>query len=571
LKGSPIVIDASLSYDEYAVYNKIKDDKDLLFNWKIEGDALKDNNLKSLHISYEQYIGITSSELYVELNLSKPDGRSTSKTFNITIIDNDNANLTDLISINLSEDNVESGYIVYSSYFIDSTMENIKSLLYQWTVNDKKANDNNIYLNGRNNKIVKIKSEILNLGNNDITLSLNDNNTTYTFNNIYKLSPPPYGGFCITDPKEGISLNTKIRFTNTNWHSDNLPISYRYFTHQNSSLLYLSEPLFTTVFETALIPPSEKIYVRVADSKGISTISECELKIHSVDNYDINLFPLKSDSDKLVLSRVIQLNNIPLEVSMIDESVDIIKNMISEDLTFTQNFDLIISQLKSFSKFSSMTDVITQVGLKSHLYINNTNKVEQVFDLLHETKSDEVFTNLTNKIFDNILPGETKSIKTTKELIKISKSQSFSFNKDGSTECSIDSIICLDSNNKNGIIAVYTLNENDSFSTDSFKFEIKETYPEPEKPTYEVNLNTSDLKDIPYDKISQAVCVVYDKNNEGTPSYCKTYFNYENNKVSCKCNSMGQIKVILNSKLARLSIANQFLLENVGICNIFLI
>ncbi len=79
-----------------------------------------------------------------------------------------------------------------------------------------------------------------------------------------------------------------------------------------------------------------------------------------------------------------------------------------------------------------------------------------------------------------------------------------------------------------------------------------------------------DLKVIKEKQLSEAVCVLYDQEND-SPSYCQTFFNYDTNKVNCMCDRAGEIKVILDRKLARLSIAIQFFVKDVGICNIFLI
>jgi hypothetical protein len=539
---------------------------------KIDCSSYTKNTLTIDYATYKDKINSPSSGK-ISAKVSK-DIRETQKLLNLTI----SSELTTgepakTITINMMNSISSNNIILISLINDNSSMANIQFL---WTVNDSGNND--LYINGRANQIVKINTDLLNIGNNTITLNvIDEKGKEYSAEYIYNKDSGPIGGKCIALPNEGISLDNVVKFYIENWQTTNAPLSYELIAKSSNEDLYLIDKTFNNIIITSKLPVDYKIYAKITDNKNQFVLDECPVLISinkNLTTVDEVLDKATSPDDKLLLISILKSNNITLGDKIMTESANILESMV-ESPNIKNNLDKIISQTQSLAQANildnNLNSIIHKIIDNLSTVVPSNTQVQNIFNLIDSNKekvdSDNLIKKVTDNAYNSLLPGETLTLKSKNSQIKIANvaDSGFSFNSDDSKECNKNSVVCLSPDKNVGIVAQYSSINNleDSLSLDTFKYK---TIPENASlGQIEVKLNAANLNNLTENQLADTVCVVIDDNNIKTP--CITYYDYEINKILCQCDKPGIISAVFNSTLAKMSMITQFNIKELDIVN----
>jgi len=317
--GFDIILDASISKDEKNMRSKqsYMTDINLLFAWdcplsfenlcKQYSDFSNYNQIFILRPSdYQAIIPTPTSEVenFQLLLKLKKNNRFNKKSFIISIqkpklnFINKNENITnDTMKIPYNFDHIgDLFYIDYrfskreDIFFELKSLENTINYSYisiTWTVQHFSSKD--LYLNGRNEKLLRVKSSDLLIGNNEIICEITNVFTSQTFNKLfhYNVDPNPFGGNCLVYPNQGIAMHTNFTIIQEDWKGGALPFLFK-IKCKTISNIYVdisNGGFFSQSFNINKLPEGNNhIYLEVSDQQGRFVLFPCLVKVKNNDN-----------------------------------------------------------------------------------------------------------------------------------------------------------------------------------------------------------------------------------------------------------------------------------------------
>jgi len=270
--NNSIFIDASISFDEMTnfniMFNQIEDK--LVFSWEcpfpFNISSQCQRNTSTLSIPNEEYFYLINQKSLFKnqtfrfsLKLNK-DYREIIRIFNITLLSLSTEIMLNNI-VNIVQEGVQINGIVSLLAMIQIPTL-YEEVYFYWSV-DNIINEKDLYINGREQHIIKINTNYLSYGKNLIRLKIYKRNNisdyaefTYSF---YK-NIPPSNGTCVVSPKSGISLVTNFTFYALNWYTDFPPLMYNIIFQTTNNLTI---NLFNSSSFSLVSDPVEKLKVNI--------------------------------------------------------------------------------------------------------------------------------------------------------------------------------------------------------------------------------------------------------------------------------------------------------------------
>lgn len=459
--GADIKIDASLSFDEGLISGSISfniNDPLLQFKWQCSQnlqsicDLSENQNILVLNYKHYNEILLTSFKQNNNNNNSNTNSKSISEnivlvlnkdTRNATLLFNFTLNINDynsdqsktnimisnyenMISIVPNSRGMKNEDLILTIQFLNDNL-NYSMFSYLWTLNNLQSQ--NVYLNGRTQKSLRIKHDYLNVGVNNIKLQFteinnnnnNNNNSSvsgggsssynYTKNYVYIKNTSPYGGSCIVSPQIGYSLQTTFEFSCSGWISSNLPLTYNYyFTVSNVNISLTNEDLLTGKLTTVLLPVTNKIYLDVMDSTGLITTTICNVNVLQIENgnntFNFNklLSTINNNSQKLLAFQVYYSNlntNTNKNKNNINDDND---DLIFSETTLDLVSDLIIGYNANSSVSISDQEIYKNINIivASLIQINAINNSNNKYNNNNDAKTIDKMDSLIRYAVDNV-------------------------------------------------------------------------------------------------------------------------------------------------------------------------
>ena len=646
-----------------------KQDSDLKFKWKcseILESFCENIDTPILSIKFSDYKTIISKPsrnlvFEIELILTK-DKREAKKNVSfklqkpIEIPSNKNdLDITNLITITPSNSGAEKDITFILSFDIPSLK--FSDYRYEWTI--KSFKNNNQYLNTRNENSLKVYNKDLFLGINEIYLKIVNKNTNKIYSKVYYyLKPiPPYGGRCEVFPQNGISLKDDFHFKISNWITNNKPLLYKIkFLGEDNNLIDISLGGFLDEeFITKNLPVGEKYFLEAIDSAGLSETIPCYLKVLpnknllSLEDYLEKIFdPLKKSliieiykSNTKTNGNKKSENEIDPRIAINDQQIQILYNLLSsgEDLsdniqnvivsllkvtpepysdnkilTIFDSFEIIINKIDLVIKNNEMIKNIYEIGDNLSQRINtskeiNSNEKDKSLKLI--TEIQKFYTVINEKLFGNIVSGQSLEIKTPAIDIKLTKASIINvpvvsmeyenekrfkkFNRKNNNknkikvrhlqnndlECDLDfSAICLNKEkmkslmNSTGVDKIGfkgELNKNVTLpiKEEQFSNSINFYFTDEDEGNKnrilsenKVNFDFEVRLKLPRDKeigdLGPATCVQYEKEKKNAETSCDSFYDLTAKEIVCKCQRQGLTVNIKDKILAQISKLKQF-------------
>ena len=392
--------------------------------------CLKSTSILSLSASdYTPLISIPSdSQTYeIKVNLKK-DRRTGSKEFTILLkkpLTSKNAegsgpDLSELIVISpLSRGG--SPELLIGISFLDKKL-NILEYSYFWSMRHFK--NENQYLNGRKEPILKVLNDDILTGSNDVSVEVTDpkSGKTYIKNYSHEKGRAPYGGNCVVSPMTGISMKTEFKFIVQNWITKSLPMIYKIkYLNKDNNYIEISKGGFPeTNWSTNLIPVAKDFVVEVTDASGLSSLNPCSIKVKpnpELANLDTYLEKEFDPNIRLMLVEIYKSNKENLKDSEKDPSLN---NKALDVMSYylTNSLDSIQEDLENI--IARILDISNQQFDKEKLIIVN-NSIKVIVDnieplLQYKEKMQNVY-----RILDNIFKkaSEMEEFKSDKDLLDL--------------------------------------------------------------------------------------------------------------------------------------------------------
>ena len=157
---------------------------------------------------------------------------------------------------------------------------------YNWTIKCFKSE--NQYLNTRKENALKIFTDDLLSGVNNIILEVTNLKTKITYKKVYQFFKPlpPYGGRCDVSPPKGVSFKDEFEFTTSNWITSKDPLIYKikYLNEEDKFLEITNGGILETKFKTKILPVGDKFFLEAVDSGGMSQTIPCTVKVDANKN-----------------------------------------------------------------------------------------------------------------------------------------------------------------------------------------------------------------------------------------------------------------------------------------------
>ncbi len=304
--NNSIFIDASLSYDEMTsltkMFNQIEDK--LIFSWEcpfpfnISSQCL--GNTSTLSIPNSEYFYLINQQSLFKnqtfrfsLKLSKGD-RKIVRIFNVSLLSLSTEIMMNNV-VNIVQEGVPiNGIITLLAMIQIPTF--YEEVYFYWSV-DNITNEKELYINGREQHIIKINTNYLSYGKNLIRLNIfkRNNKLDYTeFTYSYNRNIPPSNGTCVVSPKNGISLVTNFTFYALNWYTDLPPLMYNiiFQTTNNLTINLFNSSSFNNILTTNNLPSGKNFMLQVIDKSGNVITSPCEVDV--IENKNISLVDITS-------------------------------------------------------------------------------------------------------------------------------------------------------------------------------------------------------------------------------------------------------------------------------------
>jgi len=299
--------------------------------------------------------------------------------------------------------------LIFELKSIDNSI-NYSSISIIWLV--QHFSNNNLYLNGQNEKLLRIKIYDLLIGNNEIICEITNINTSQTFRKfiIYNVDRNPYGGNCLVSPNFGISIYTNFTITQEGWKGGAVPLLFKvkFKTNSNIFLDISNGGFFSETFNLNKLPEgNNKIFLEVSDQQGRFVLFPCLVKVKGIDNQQsIENFitNIRDISQKMVMMDIFSHNVIEKNYNQTEEKKEIIDrinilNTYYEEISakfesdnFFENFDKFVSFLLELSN-KNLKEIKLEIFCKTlNLIINN---IDPFIDDLNKM-------NFLYKILDNL-------------------------------------------------------------------------------------------------------------------------------------------------------------------------
>lgn len=360
-------------------------------------------------------------------------------------------------------------FLKFSPVFIEQNFP-LQEYNFLWTISDFN-NKEEFYLTGRRELNLKIKTTDLIEKNNNVTLSLiNKKSEEVVFTNFYIFSKfePPFAGTFIVTPAIGISLKTSFKFTLKNWKTNTRFLTFRIFFKDEKDKVYditnenlvLAKLFLENINEASFefisseLPVTETLYAEIKDSLGFSIIVSYAVKIIKNSNPPApdELLSKIPESDIINYSKmnyILQTNldtlDLKLPPNLIKNALDNLENSInSVEISFDSE-----KQVKIFSEISNANSdnsnkifdvlmnvgdaIISKINPAENLAIAETiyNSLEGIGNSLSDVsgeerldkilKTENLEKSITEKLLENILPGENLIIENSSYQSNVNK------------------------------------------------------------------------------------------------------------------------------------------------------
>jgi len=449
--GYDIILDASLSKDEKLMRAKqsYKLDLELLFAWEcplffknicIRFSEFSNNN-KKLTLRFSDYQALintpTNQKEDFEFILKlKKNNRFNSKSFIVSIQKpkaNFNNNYENKINDTISIQNPLSGNIE-DLLFIDYRLSKSEDIFFELKSFDDSINyssisitwlvqhfsNKDLYLNGQNENLLRIKIFDLLIGNNEIICEITNIFTSQIFRKllIYNVDRNPYGGNCLVSPNLGISMSTNFTIIQEGWKGGAMPLLFKVKCRTNSNIfLDISNGgFFSQTFNLNKLPEgNNNIFLEVSDQQGRFVLFPCLVKVkhndnqQSIENYITNI---NNISQKMIIMDIFTSYVNEKKDIKVDEKKEIaasinILDTYYEELSykfepnkFFENFDKIVSFLVELSnknlkeiKLEILSKTINLIISNIDPFIDDLNKMSVLYKII-----DKLSENIKIKI-----------------------------------------------------------------------------------------------------------------------------------------------------------------------------
>lgn len=516
--GNDITIDASLSYDQGSKLSLAsKEDVSIDYTWSCGAElrSLCENAKGSvLIIEFKNYSSVISNPeklliIEMEFRISK-DKRKANKQFQIKLnktlatgsVEKENnsenkiqsmQDISELIQINQLTKN-KNNEIIFSASFND---KNYHIFLYNflWTIEHFKLNSQ--YLNSRKEALIKVLSDDLLIGENNISLQIIDpgNLKTYEKKFIYEKPRPPYGGNCQVIPSVGFSIETNFVFKTNGWISKSVQLFYRIKYLNNQKIYYdISNGAFTDQeYSTSLLPVADNFILEISDSIGLKSTASCVVKVKRNPNLADLEYYLQNEFDpykKLLLVDVYKsnikaqslsgfvkngivsdeaINNIA-DATMNNKVLDMLDALIKNSNEMEDQLERIISMVLDISaknfdrnKMQILNNSISQIVKNIDPYLEYIDKLKNVYqilsNLLEKVSSDGEFkkekkleielqghlNTINSKLFTQVVDGQQILVQNENYNIQLNRVSSINL---GGLNMAYDTLSFSDENSK---------------------------------------------------------------------------------------------------------------------------
>lgn len=438
--GYDITLDASLSNDEQNMRSiqSFKPDPQLLFSWECPlilniicqqfNEFSIDN--KKLILKFKDYQAVMQTPAKEIINLEfllklKKNNRYNSKHFSISIQKpketninkNENNNNNSAKNQTIIIENLEE--ILYIDYRLSKNEDiffemkclddsiNFSFISLYWNI--QHFNDNELYLNGQNEKILRIKITDLLIGINEIICEITYKITNQKFKKIfnYNVDRNPYGGNCLVSPNSGISLYTNFTFIQEGWKGGAMPLLFKikYKSKTNILLDISNGGFFSQNFTINYLPEVDNnLFLDVSDQQGRSVLYPCLVKVKNNNNkQSIGNYLAKTNDifQKMLIMDFYNSNNNEdkenkgNENTEINNRLDILNTYIDKindnfnSEKFLQNYDKIVSFLLELSNknlkdinFRNLYDVLDLMIKNCDPFLDDLNKINFLYRIL---------------------------------------------------------------------------------------------------------------------------------------------------------------------------------------------
>lgn len=499
--GLDISVDASLSYDQGSLSTSTKNaGQNIGFSWICPEQlsnlcqGIKENNLTFKYSDYQILISNPENFSLLDLELVlKKDKRQANKKFQIKIknsktlskqntqngqasSDVDTEDISQMIEINPLTKSSNNEFI-FAVNLLDKTM-NLYQYSFYWTVMHFTSESQ--YLNSRREYLIKILSDDLLIGQNNISLQITNpkNNKTYIKDYTYEKPRPPYGGNCQVSPAEGVSLLTTFKFTISNWISKSSQLFYKikYLNSQNILFDITTNSFTEQEYSSSMLPVSNGFVLEITDFLGLVTQAPCKVKVKRNPNLAELDYYLEREFDpnnKLLLVEIYKSNvaqisgsdsnnsnsNSNAEIGINNKSLDLIDSLMTNSnnsLSMAEQLDKIISLIYDISnkkfdneKMGIMNSAIENIIINIDPYLEYLDKLKYIYQTLNNL-IDKVLKNnseglkdnenniillqaqlgiLNSKLFDKVVVGQEILIENAIYNTQLNKLSSINVNK----------------------------------------------------------------------------------------------------------------------------------------------
>jgi len=422
-----------------------------------------------------------TEEFKIELELSK-DSRTAKKEVKLQLkkpIELKSSNggaldLTDLIIITPTYSGAKD--LIFKISFALPTLK-FSDYKYYWTI--KSFKNENQYLNSRQENCLKIIIDDLLSGVNEIILEVKDPKTEKVYTKIYTyLKPePPYGGRCSLQKPNGISFQDDFKFSISGWISKKEPLLYKIkFLNEEENFIDISMGGFLgNNFSTKVLPVGDTFFLEAIDSSGFSNTIPCPLKVSpnkallQMEEYLEKIF---NPVEKMIIMDVYKSNlanggsvlptgeseeeYVDPRIAINDEAINMTFNLLNSGQLNSDNLETVVTSLVSVSPepYSDKTIIIAIncleiIANNIELIIDKLENVKLVYkigdnlmkkiELLKENvdvaikeqlgkktveKIQSFKTSINDKLFNNVISGQSLVISTPAVDTKLTKASS---------------------------------------------------------------------------------------------------------------------------------------------------
>lgn len=384
--------------------------------------------------------------------------------------------LTDLIIISPKNSGGLKNIIFQISFALPSLK--FSDYKYHWTIKSFKSDKQ--YLNSRVENNLKILRDDLLSGINEIKLVVTDPKNKKSYKKIYKyLKPqPPYGGRCDLPKQNGISLKDDFEFKISGWISKKKPLLFKIkFLNDEENFLDISMGGFLEEkFVTKNLPVGESFFLEAIDSGGLSAIVPCQLKVlpnnqlMKMEDYLEGVFePVK----KMIIMDIFKSNlanggslaqdssqkeKIDPRIAINDQALEMLSNLLNsgEDpsdslenvttslltvspepysdssiLIAVNCLEVIVNYIEAIMDKEENVKMVFKIGDNLLKKIELAKEKENLDPELREKLGDEILEKIQNfktvindKLFNNVVSGQSLVISTPAVDVKLTKASS---------------------------------------------------------------------------------------------------------------------------------------------------